>query len=192
MSVRTAHGAAFRLRVPSHLAGGQAGSRLRPTTGKVKEWIFSQVDVVGKKGVSDLFAGSGSLGIEALYEGAAHVTFVDKHSAAVRAIRENLASLGLAGDARVLRRDVLRYLESLSEGCLEVALADPPYEYRRLSALLPAVARTLCIGGLFILEHSTHTGPFAANSLELIKEKRFGGTTVSIFRRASPTVRQAE
>lgn len=70
----------------------------RPTTGKVKESLFSiiQFDIEGRR-VLDLFAGTGQLGIEALSRGAAECVFIDRRPDAVRLIQENLALCKLAG-----------------------------------------------------------------------------------------------
>ena len=69
----------------------------RPTTGKVKESLFSiiQFDIEGRR-VLDLFAGTGQLGIEALSRGAAECVFIDRRPDAVRLIQENLALCRLA------------------------------------------------------------------------------------------------
>ena len=78
------------------------GLETRPTTGKVKESLFSiiQFDIEGRR-VLDLFAGTGQLGIEALSRGAAECVFIDRRADAVRLIQENLALCRLADRARV-------------------------------------------------------------------------------------------
>jgi 16S rRNA (guanine966-N2)-methyltransferase len=78
--------------------------------------------------VLDLFAGSGALGIEALSRGASHATFVESSPAALRVLNENLDQLAVDRSAvRVVRADVLRYLESTETLRFDVAFADPPY-----------------------------------------------------------------
>src|SRR5918998_6335794 len=82
------------------------GSATRPTSDRVREALFSILGAaVDGARVLDLFAGSGALGIEALSRGAAEATFVERAPAALRALRGNLAALGIeaavhAGDAR--------------------------------------------------------------------------------------------
>ena len=89
------------------------GLETRPTTGKVKESLFSiiQFDIEGRR-VLDLFAGTGQLGIEALSRGAAECVFIDRRTDAVRLIQENLALCRLADRARVRQGDALPYLRS--------------------------------------------------------------------------------
>ena len=89
------------------------GMETRPTTGKVKESLFSiiQFDIEGRR-VLDLFAGTGQLGIEALSRGAAECVFIDRRPDAVRLIQENLALCRLADRARVRQGDALPYLSA--------------------------------------------------------------------------------
>src|ERR1035437_2126310 len=101
------------------VAGGEARGRrlkapkgIRPTQGMVKEAIFN----LNRPGIADvqvldLFAGSGALGIEALSRGAAAVTFVDREPRGLAILRQNLDALDLKERARVVRWDVVRWLE---------------------------------------------------------------------------------
>ena len=83
----------------------------------MRESIFSRLLVrldFDGLAVLDIFAGSGSLGIEALSRGAAHATFIDSSKAATAVIRENLEALELANRARILTADLRRVLPQLS------------------------------------------------------------------------------
>ena len=88
------------------------GLDTRPTADSVKESLFNilQFDIEGRRAL-DLFAGTGQLGIEALSRGAAWCDFVDVNPAAVKLVRENLASTGLSGRASVVQRDFLAFLQ---------------------------------------------------------------------------------
>ncbi|MER3469301.1 MAG: 16S rRNA (guanine(966)-N(2))-methyltransferase RsmD, partial [Thermoflexus sp.] len=83
------------------------GAGTRPIADRVKTALFDILgaSVVGAR-VLDLFAGTGSVGIEALSRGAAEAVFVEKDPRAVRVLRENLQRTGLADRARVVRGDV--------------------------------------------------------------------------------------
>src|SRR6187401_3741608 len=84
---------------------GPDGTATRPTTDRVREAIFNSLGSAGLlEGalVADLFAGSGALGIEALSRGAEHCVFVERDRVAVRAIDENIGTLGLRARARVV------------------------------------------------------------------------------------------
>lgn len=103
------------------------GLETRPTTGKVKESLFSiiQFDIEGRR-VLDLFAGTGQLGIEALSRGAKSAVFVDAREDACKLIRENLKRTRLQEDARVVRSDYLDYLSRCREQ-YDIIFLDPPY-----------------------------------------------------------------
>ena len=88
------------------------GAHTRPITDRVKETLFGILgDRVLDARFLDLFAGSGSVGIEALSRGAASCDFVEHDRRAVAAIRENLERAGVAELASVHATDVMRYLE---------------------------------------------------------------------------------
>ncbi len=122
------------------IAGDARGRRLsaprglatRPTLARVRESMFSRLsvrlDFAGLR-VLDLFAGTGSLGIEALSRGAGHVTYVESARPALLALRRNLAALGFSDRARVLKSEVLRGLEMLAARGerFDLVLLDPPY-----------------------------------------------------------------
>jgi 16S rRNA (guanine966-N2)-methyltransferase len=120
------------------IAGARRGHRLavpagrytRPTSDRVREALFSSVEsqlgsLAGLR-VLDLYAGSGALGLEALSRGAAHALLVESDVRAVRVIRTNVATLGLAG-AEVCHAAVERTLREPPAQEYTLVLADPPY-----------------------------------------------------------------
>jgi 16S rRNA (guanine966-N2)-methyltransferase len=123
-----------------------AGTATRPTSDRVRESIFdvlgSMVELEGME-VADLFAGSGAMGIEALSRGAQAVVFVDQSPEAVGAVRDNLATLGLEDQGRVVREDVLRFLDRDHD--FDLALCDPPYEFEAWEGLLSRLRATLAV-----------------------------------------------
>src|SRR5947208_2259988 len=111
-----------------------AGARTRPTAERVREALFAMLEDVADARVLDLFAGSGALGIEALSRGAASAVFVERDPAALRALRENLAALGLGRDvAEVRRSDAMRALHSAQRRGenYDLVFIDPPYDRAR-------------------------------------------------------------
>jgi len=152
-----------------------AGNATRPTSDRVREAIFdvlgSLVDLDGAS-VVDLFAGSGALGIEALSRGASAV-FVESAPAAVGAIRANLAALGLEDQARVVREDVLRFVERSHD--FDVALCDPPYDFAAWDRLLAQLHATLAV-----LESRRPVE--VPEGWEVVRNKRYGGTLVTVVR----------
>ena len=120
------------------------GSGTRPIMDRVKESLFDilRPRIDGMR-VLDLFAGSGSVGIEALSQGADFCTFIDRDRGAVATIKKNLASTGLAERALVLHTDALGFLVGLEQTFDLIYVAPPQYKrlwveaLRRIAAQVP-------------------------------------------------------
>jgi len=164
------------------------GQAIRPTGSKVKGAIFS---ILGSRyrieGVEilDLFAGAGSLGIEALSRGASGVTFVERDATAARLLRTNLDSCGFAGQARVIQAALPAVLRRLGAGLrFGGVFLDPPYERQLLGMTLEALGRADFVEseGWVVAEHST-AEPVAERygQLRLTDDRRYGKTALAIF-----------
>lgn len=176
-----------RLRV----AGGEARGRrlkapknIRPTQDMVKQAIFNMVgpEIDGAR-VLDLFAGSGALGIEALSRGAAAVTFVDRQPRGLAILRQNLDALGVKERARVVRGDVVHWLESSPDEVRSATLVflDPPYDDVVFDRSLRALDRALGNAAVYA-EHSKRQEMPALTRLEVDRERRYGDTVVTVLR----------
>ncbi len=171
------------------VAGAYRGRRLvappgdatRPTSDRVREALFSVLGAsVDGARVLDLFAGSGALGIEALSRGAAAAVFVDRAPEAIKAIRANLAALGIdAGVRRIEARAALRAASARAEA-YDLVFLDPPYRRaaelgRELSEALPAVLAP----GARVVTESDRREPLEL-ALALTDERRYGDTLIRI------------
>lgn len=118
------------------------GEGTRPIMDRVKEALFNILgSEIPDADVLDLFAGTGSVGIEALSRGAAYAEFVESSSAAAEVIRDNLESVNLDETAQVVRADVFAYLRARpQQGFDYVHVAPPQYEglWRRAVEALEA------------------------------------------------------
>lgn len=161
------------------------GMETRPTTGKVKESLFSiiQFDIEGRR-VLDLFAGTGQLGIEALSRGAAECVFIDRRPDAVRLIQENLALCRLADRARVRQGDALPYLRSGEK--FDLIFLDPPYA----SGLLEQALERACAidilteNGIMVCESAVdQTLPALREPYVKGREYRYGKIKITLYRR---------
>ncbi|MFH1940916.1 MAG: 16S rRNA (guanine(966)-N(2))-methyltransferase RsmD [bacterium] len=177
------------------IIGGSAGGRkllgprgleFRPTTGRVKEYIFSCLgdDVKGAR-LLDLFAGTGSLGIEALSRGAEEVVFVERSSESVRILTKNIERCGFREKAHIVKEDVFRAIPRMArEGeIFHFLLADPPFKEALLGRILRAISenRKLCPEGLLIVEHEAHDSDPGGHGMTLLKQRRFGHCVISIY-----------
>jgi 16S rRNA (guanine966-N2)-methyltransferase len=180
------------------IAGSAKGIRLatpgpgtRPLADRVKQTLFGilEPDLPGAA-VLDLFAGSGAGGIEALSRGAARATFVDADAGAVRAIAANLRRTKLDGAGRVIRRDAIAWLASpdgpAADGPYDVVLVDPPYaDTGALGRALELVGAHVTPGGRVVAKHFWRDPPPAAPGLLASeRERRFGETALTFYRRA--------
>jgi 16S rRNA (guanine966-N2)-methyltransferase len=148
----------------------------------VREAVFNALGSLGAvedADVLDAFAGSGALGIEALSRGARHAWFLERSTAALDAVRRNLATVGFEGRATVCRGDALELLaRPAASGLPEVfdlALLDPPYRFDRWEELLGVVR-----AGTLVLEsdRELQVGPDAV----VVRVRRYGGTVVTVAR----------
>ena len=178
------------LRVISGSAGGlhlKSPKRhaLRPTQDRIRQVIFSSLaELVPGARVLDLFAGTGSFGIEALSRGALAATFVEQDKEAAQCIRDNLAHCHLQGDVR--HADVSTYLAKPPAQRFDLIFADPPYnkavgpldDNPLLDQLIPFLARD----GLFIWEHYAGQRLQNAGSWEITRHRNYGETGLTFLR----------
>ena len=101
---------------------------MRPTLDRVREaWMsILQLDIPEAK-VLDLYAGSGALGLEALSRGAVSADFVEKDPRSLRALQENIDSLGAKELASIHRKSALTFVAGLQAVAYDIVFADPPY-----------------------------------------------------------------
>jgi 16S rRNA (guanine966-N2)-methyltransferase len=167
-------------------------SDLRPTMDVVKGAIFSSLhDLVPGARVLDLFAGTGSLGIEALSRGADEVVFVENDRRACESIRKNLEKTRLEG--HIHNGDVFSYLDRLATPeSFDLIIADPPYaKYEGERDFAPelltnqGLRHALKPGGIFVLEHLPGKDLPAYADWECFRDKRYGATAVAFLRAAN-------
>lgn len=185
-------------RVIAGAAGGRRltvppGQQTRPTSDRAREGLFGTVlGIVGQlagASVLDLYAGSGAVGLEALSRGAERALLVESDPRAVRAIRANIAALGLPGAQvaaerveRVLARGPGGYAAS-GEGRFDVVFADPPYVMagEEVAAVLAALVERgwLRPGALVAVERSTRSGPLPwPSGYEQSRSRHYGEATL--------------
>jgi 16S rRNA (guanine966-N2)-methyltransferase len=172
------------------IAGAAKGRRLvaprglgtRPMTDRVKEALFSSLGAaVFDARVLDLYAGTGSLGLEALSRGAADATFVEQDRAALTALRANVAAVGLGGD--IVAGSVERFLVDEGER-FDLAFVDPPYALplASLNDVLSRLTASLVRGAVVVL-HRRHgdEAQAAVPSLVVTDRRHYGSAELWRF-----------
>ncbi len=160
---------------------------MRPTLARVKEALFDIiVDRVNGSRFLDLYAGAGGVGIEALSRGAEKVVFVENHRPAVETIRGNLAACGFSSGFRVIRSDVLRFLNGAGRRSdeFDIVFMDPPYDSDLMEKTMLKLGALNIIerDSLVIGEHSS-SRKLEHSYGRLVKDdlRRFGSATLSFY-----------
>jgi 16S rRNA (guanine966-N2)-methyltransferase len=171
---------------------------LRPTTDRVKESLFNILSV-DRKRFLDLFAGSGSVGLEAVSRGASRVILVESQKACADAIRTNIGRCGFlnmplegpeAGcgqDVEVIDCPVERALRILGHRGerFDVIFADPPYGRNLVDETLRLVRNQALMtrDGLLVVQHSAREEiPARREGYQIEDSRRYGETALSFLR----------
>lgn len=162
-----------------------AGTATRPTSGRLREALFSILESahVDFDRVLDLYAGSGALGIEALSRGEGSCTFVESDARALSAVRENVARAGFEADSIVVRARVGQWQPPVDVS-FTLVLADPPYDDAAAwDAIERSVQGNLAPGATLAVEHAARRAPPSrVAGHALWRDRRQGDGAVAIFR----------
>lgn len=174
---------ARRLKVPK-------GRGTRPTADRVREAMFSALQHrfdLDDARVLDLFAGAGTLGLEALSRGAASVVLVEADRRACDILRENAATVG--GDARVVCRRVEAFLQTPPAEPYHLVLLDPPYAAGALEPTLTALLRPgwLAPDAVVCLERPAAAAFEAPPGLDILFDRAYGAAAVTVLEKTMRT-----
>jgi 16S rRNA (guanine966-N2)-methyltransferase len=159
------------------------GWKVRPTSDRVREAVFSALGDVSGTRVLDLYCGTGALAIEALSRGAAGAVLVDRDT---RPALGNIERLGLRERAELVRAEVDRWLSgrAAQPGAtrFDLVFVDAPYRLadrvgQELNTHLPSL---LAEGGRAIVESGARR-PLRIDSLEALRQRRYGAADVSFY-----------
>ncbi len=166
---------------------GPPGQTTRPMTDRMRESLFSSIAAwIPESVVFDLYAGTGSMGLEALSRGASDVTFVERDRDALIALRKNIETVGLGG--RVVAGDVDGFLDR-TRGPVDIAFVDPPYAValaslvETMTKLAPALTRD---GITIVHRRSGEQPPGLIADLELVDERTYGSAVLWRYAKERP------
>ena len=156
----------------------------RPMMGIAREGIFNTLQFSFENAdVLDLFAGSGSMGIEALSRGAKYVTFIDNSPDCIKQINKNLQEY--KNDYSVLQLDVSNYINEVASK-YDIVFYDPPFEYvtEDINADISEIGNNLNKNAFIVIHrHSNSSSIVLPNDVELYKEKYYGQSKILILRK---------
>jgi len=179
------------------ITGGQARGRhiispkgmdIRPTSDIVREAIFNIIgqDLSGLS-VLDLFAGTGSLGIESLSRGATRAVFIDHSQKAVTLIKKNLSSLGFSPLSRIIKKDLSKGMplnHELMNQIFDLVFLDPPYGRHHVPLLLKGLLKNILLSptSLIVAESSKNDNmPYSFGNFTATDTRSYGDTKISVY-----------
>jgi len=164
------------------------GKELRPTSSKVREALFDIIkDEIKGSSFVDLYAGTGTVGLEALSRGAGKTVFVEPNKLRARAIKDTAVKFGFRDKATVVERKAGEFLKKASaqkEG-FDIFFLDPPYFSEEIMRTLPTIAekKVLNQGGMVIVEHFVKKKlPERVGKLKMIRNYVYGDTVLTIYK----------
>ena len=150
--------------------------QIRPTQAKVRKSIFQILEPIKNLEVLDMYAGVGTLGIEALSRGATKVVFVEKDHRVVRILKKNLQLFDSA-NCEINFFDVIDYLNRINTPSFDLVFADPPYSEIKYENIRDRVAKILKPNGIFCMEMKKQNGDYSQ-----CRVKYYGSTQVVFWK----------
>lgn len=161
-------------------------TRTKPMGERIRNAMFNSIGAEVKDAVVlDAFAGTGSVGLEALSRGAAHVTFVERDKIAQKILANNMSSLGVENRTEIVRTSVNNWLETSEPTYYDIIFADPPYHDLQLSTV-SRLFGLLKPNGLMVLSSSGRGEvPNLVNGIVVVDNRSYGNAYLTSFRRES-------
>ena len=161
---------------------------VRPTTDRVKESLFNIINpYIRESNILDLFAGTGSLGIECLSRGAKNCVFVDKSKDSIGIVKSNVKKARVDNESTILNIDFKDAVKrvSVQNQKFDVIFMDPPYYENMFIDCLKSIdeLNLLKEDGLIVVEHDTKDlFDDSIGRLYKSREKKYGNTTITFYK----------
>ncbi len=162
-----------------------SNARTKPMGERIRNAMFNKVgaEIEGAK-VLDAFAGTGSVGLEALSRGAAHVTFIERDKQAQKILAHNVALLGCEDSVEIIRTSVNNWLETADPQGFDIIFADPPYHDPQLSTVTKILGLLKHKGLMVLSSPGRGEGPNLANTgIVVVDNRSYGNARLTSFRR---------
>jgi 16S rRNA (guanine(966)-N(2))-methyltransferase RsmD len=171
-------------------SGKNSAGDLRPTSAKVREALFDILrNDITDASFLDLYAGTGTVGIEALSRGAAKTFLIEQDAVRFGLIKESVDRMDLGARAVLLRRQVLDFLKNASAAQMtfNIIFADPPYASDETDKVIAFIdsKHLLSNNGCLVIEHSSKKilDNKSMQTIQFIKNYKYGDTMLTLYRK---------
>lgn len=171
-------------RAKGHSLVAPKGTTTRPALDRVKESVFAILFNITDDSVLDLFAGTGSMGLEAISRGAKNCVFVERDRAALESLLKNIEHCKFKNESIVLKSDVERSLEKdLNGQSFDLIFCDPPYLKNLVNPSLKLIAKHLKLpeSCRIVVEHHPKEPIGEIPGLALTDQRTYGQTLISFL-----------
>lgn len=178
----------MRMCITSGKFGGRVlktpkGTVTHPMSGRVRGSLFNMIgDKLEGAEVLDAFAGTGSLGLEALSHGARHASFIERDRRALAALRENIDMLDVKNTTDIFNIPVNVFIEKQISKGYDFIFVDPPYDDFQLSTVLKILG-LLKPNGLMILSYPGRGEVPITNEFVVVDNRSYGNAGLAFYRR---------
>ena len=176
------------IKIMSGFLGGRIiktirNKNLKPTPARVREQIFSWLRPIKKNSIClDLFAGSGSLGIEALSNGVKKVVFIEQNQELYNNLYKDCLDLNILSEVKLHKQSAENYIRRTKEIVFDLIFLDPPFNRNYLNLLLPKIISDFSkTGTLIYIEESNFNFSDYDKNLKLLKETSSGNSFGRLF-----------
>lgn len=155
-----------------------------PMSERVRNAMFNSLGVERLAGaeVLDAFAGTGSIGLEALSRGAHHVTFIERDRIAQKVLAKNITALSVEMRTTLIRTTVNNWLETQAENPYDIIFADPPYADPQFSTVSRLMG-LLKPGGFMVLSHPGRGEGLTKTGVVVVDNRSYGNAYLTFYRR---------
>jgi len=167
------------------------GEMLRPTSAKVREAVFDILrDMIEGATFLDLYAGTGTVGLESLSRGAHKAFFVEPDDLRFRIIKKSISEFGFPNKAFVIKGRAYEFIKKWrpEKERFDIIFVDPPYQSDEVDTILPLIGQMdiLSEGGRIIVEHFfKRKMPDKAGTLVFLKNYRYGDSMLTFYVKAA-------
>lgn len=156
-------------------------TRTHPMSERIRGSLFNILGEIDGKSVLDAFAGTGSIGFEALSRGAKSAVFIERDRVAQKVLAENIAKLGVQEKAKLIKSSVAAWDETSAQDKFDLIFADPPYHDVQFSTVSRLFTH-LNPNGLMVLSHPGRESVPTVNGVVVVDNRSYGDAALAFYR----------